>query len=240
METKKNASQTLENKKFIFFQLGLILSLGLVFLAFEWKSSYILFKFEPKETPITEDFVIPNTFFNETKPEAPKVNKQHLARSLQFVPVANTAVINTDNTPNSNSITNNTTIVPIETEKIDEPDVPVFHAEHFAHTKSCKNIEDEEQRKLCTFDEINKVLQKNLKYPADMKKAEIEGTVFIRFVVNKSGDIENIEVLRTPHAQLSNEAIRVLKMFPEFFPAKQNGRAVSQYYTLPVVFKLKG
>jgi protein TonB len=240
METKKNAKHSLENKRFLFFQLGLIISLGFIFLAFEWTSYYKKHIFIPVETGIVEDFVIPNTFFTEPKVEAPKINKQKITQSMQFVPVANNTVITPINNITPNPIVTNPNIIPIEPEKIDDSDVPVFQAEHFAHAKSCKNVEDEEQRKLCTFEAINNVLRKNLKYPADMKIAGIEGTVYLRFVVDKTGNINNVEVLKTPHAQLSNEAIRVLKLLPEFFPAKQNGRTVSQYYTLPVSFKIKG
>ncbi len=240
METKKNANHSLENKRFLFFQLGLIISLGFVFLAFEWTSYYKQHTFTPIEKGVAEDFVIPNTFFTEPKVEAPKINKQKITQSMQFVAVPNNTTITPDNTLTPNPVTTNANLIPIEPENIDEPEGPVYQAEHFAHAKTCKSIEDEEQRKQCTFDEINSVLRKNLKYPADMKKAGIEGMVYLKFVIDKTGDITNIEVLRAPHKQLSNEAIRVLKLLPEFVPAKQNGRTVSQFYTLPISFKLNG
>lgn len=238
METKKNKKATLERFRFIFFQTGLVIALGFVLVAFEWSSTLKQYVFKPVTDVVVEDFVIPNTFFKEAKPEQPRVNKQKIAQSMTYTSVPDNTNIEPDGPENPvEPNTDNLNPIILPDENIVD-DAPVHIAEHAAHTKKCASL-NEEQRRICTYEELNKILGKNLKYPADMKRAGISGTVHLRFVINKEGEVDNIEILRSPHEQFSKEAIRVVKLFPEMYAAKQNGRAVSQYYTLPIKFELK-
>ncbi|WP_114781960.1 energy transducer TonB [Botryobacter ruber] len=82
-------------------------------------------------------------------------------------------------------------------------------------------------------------LGKNMKYPRQAINAGIEGQVFVSFVVSKTGEISDIQVLRGLGAGCDEEAIRVIKGMPKWTPGKQNGRAVPVRYNLPVKFTLK-
>ena len=86
--------------------------------------------------------------------------------------------------------------------------------------------------------ELMKFIRDNLKYPLTAKKEGIQGRVILRFVVTKTGAIDNITVLRSLDPACDEEAIRLIKSMPRWIPGKQNGNAVPVYYTLPVVFKL--
>jgi periplasmic protein TonB len=83
-------------------------------------------------------------------------------------------------------------------------------------------------------------LAKNLKYPAIARENGIEGNVVVRFVVSKTGEIKNAEVLRTIGGGCDAEALRVVNSMPKWSPGKNNGKAVNVTYTLPVRFKLEG
>jgi TonB family protein len=81
-----------------------------------------------------------------------------------------------------------------------------------------------------------KWLSDHIKYPEECKKEGIEGRVHVQFVVNKDGSIPEVNVLKSPHPLLSEEAIRVVKAMPKWKPAKANGEIVRQRFILPIKF----
>jgi len=87
--------------------------------------------------------------------------------------------------------------------------------------------------------ELQKFLKKNIKYPPAALRNGIEGLVIVQFVVNKEGEISDVQVVKKLGGGTDEEAMRVVKMMPKFTPAKQNGRPVSYRYTLPVRFGLQ-
>lgn len=81
-------------------------------------------------------------------------------------------------------------------------------------------------------------IQKNTNYPAIARENQVEGTVYVDFVVEKDGAISNVKVRRGLGAGCDEEATRVIKMFPKWKPGRQNGRAQRVQYTVPVKFRL--
>jgi periplasmic protein TonB len=81
-------------------------------------------------------------------------------------------------------------------------------------------------------------LSNNMKYPAVARENNIEGTVFVGFVVGKDGTIRDVKVKRGIAGGCNEEAIRVVELMPKWNPGKQNGRPVSVAYTIPIKFKL--
>lgn len=81
-------------------------------------------------------------------------------------------------------------------------------------------------------------LNENIKYPLKAAQDRVEGKVIVQFLVKKTGKIDNVKVLRSVRKDLDDEAVRVVKMMPDFIPAKQNGEAADMPYTVPVSFKL--
>jgi len=88
-------------------------------------------------------------------------------------------------------------------------------------------------------DELMRFILGNLRYPSVAKEVGIEGRVIIRFVVSKTGDVTNVEILRGLDPSCDKEALRVVKMMPNWIPGKQNGRSVPVYFTLPIVYRLQ-
>ncbi len=86
--------------------------------------------------------------------------------------------------------------------------------------------------------EMMKYLSQNIKYPVIAQENGIQGSVVLRFVVGKNGEVSNVQVLRSLDPSCDKEAIRVVKSMPRWVPGKQNGNPVLVYYTLPVRFKL--
>ena len=67
----------------------------------------------------------------------------------------------------------------------------------------------------------------------------VQGRVIVQFVVDKTGQVRDVMVVRSVDKDLDKEAIRVVKSLPKFTPGRQNGKAVNVWYTLPVPFTLK-
>ena len=87
--------------------------------------------------------------------------------------------------------------------------------------------------------EMMKYLGKNIRYPAAAQRAGVEGLVVLSFVVSRTGEISEIEVVKSLGSGTDEEAVRVVKTMPKWSPGKQNGRSVPVRYTLPVRFAIK-
>ena len=83
-------------------------------------------------------------------------------------------------------------------------------------------------------------IAQHLKYPAIAQEQGIQGTVFVRFVVDKDGTIMDVEVKSSPDASLSKEAIRVIGLMPQWKPAMQRNKVVRSRFHLPIKFSLGG
>ena len=83
-----------------------------------------------------------------------------------------------------------------------------------------------------------KYLDSHIQYPPEAAKNNIQGRVILQFVVDKTGEIGEVKVVRSVDKDLDKEAIRFVKTLPKFIPGRQNGQAVAVWYTLPVTFKL--
>ena len=87
--------------------------------------------------------------------------------------------------------------------------------------------------------EMIRFLSANVVYPRKELENDIQGTVYIRFLVNGKGYPTNIEILKGVSPGIDKEALRVVRLLPRFKPGKQLGQPVSVYYGLPMVFKLQ-
>lgn len=84
-----------------------------------------------------------------------------------------------------------------------------------------------------------KYLASKMKYPVEAMKANVQGKVYVGFVVGRNGEITNVKVLRSVDTYLDAEALRVVSNMPEWTPGLQGGKAVRVSYTVPVNFKMK-
>lgn len=79
---------------------------------------------------------------------------------------------------------------------------------------------------------------RNLKYPAPARRMGVEGTVTIKFIIERDGAITNAEILRGFYEPCDSEALRLIQGMPRWKPGTQRGRSVRQSYVLPVRFRL--
>ena len=79
---------------------------------------------------------------------------------------------------------------------------------------------------------------RNVKYPEEAKDKEIQGRVFVSFVIEKDGSVNEVKVLRGIGGGCDEEAVRVIKAMPKWTPGKQKGKPVRVNYQIPINFKL--
>ncbi len=87
---------------------------------------------------------------------------------------------------------------------------------------------------------LMKFLQSNVKYPQLAKESNIQGTVYVQFVVEPNGSVSTVKVLRGIGGGCDEEAVRVVKNMPSWKPGKQRGKPVRVYFNLPIKFILQG
>ncbi len=87
--------------------------------------------------------------------------------------------------------------------------------------------------------ELRKFIAENVEYPEDAKAQKQEGKVFVKFVIDKEGNVRDAEIVNgTRFESLNNEALRVIKSMPQWKPGKQRGQNVNVSFVVPINFQL--
>jgi periplasmic protein TonB len=225
MESKKSSRANLEDKKFIFRQLGLIVALAVILLAFEWKSyEKTVDDLGQREVVEVPEDIIPITE-QKVKPPPPPPPKQVVKINVveDDEEVDDDIVIDVEATEE----TEIQEYVPIEIEEEE-----VVEEQIFMVVESMPGFPGGEQ-------ELNKYLYENIKYPQMAKESGIQGRVFVTFVVEKNGEVTDVRVLRGIGGGCDEEAIRVVENMPMWTPGKQRGKPVRVQFNLPIKFTLQ-
>lgn len=224
MQLKKNPDANLENKKGVYFLIGLLMSLGFVLIAFEWTQyEGEVDSLGELKLELDEEEMIPITQQQPPPPPPPP-------------PQTTIIEIVEDDEELEEELE-------IEDTEDDEDDVIEFVdiPEEVVEEPQIFTIVEENPEFPGGEVELFKYLGKNTKYPAIAKDAGIQGIVYVQFVVMEDGKInpEMITILRGVHPALDQEAMRVVKNMPKWKPGRQRGKPVRVYYKLPFRFTLK-
>ncbi len=224
--TKK--SKALGKFRVIHFQIGLIITGGLTLVAFEWTTPINPYDLPETDVIYEEEWEMP-PIFPEKEIKKPEVKfTEARKKSETFIIVKELPEPTPEPSPEPTPDPKFDPDKWAPTEPYVDPNpAPLPMAEIMPEFKG-------------GVEELFKYLCENIKYPARERDAGIQGTVYLRFVVGKKGNIKNVEVLRGVNEQINNEAIRVVKAMPKWKPGKQSGRPVSVIYNLPIKFKLVG
>lgn len=103
----------------------------------------------------------------------------------------------------------------------------------------CNENGTKEESLECMNQLISRHVLNTFEYPSKARSKNIEGKVFVNFVVSKTGEIEQIQVVRRVHPLLDKEAVRIVSLLPNaLLPALLNDKAVPVSFTVPINFKL--
>lgn len=157
---------------------------------------------------------------------------------------SNTNSLNLNTSNNRRSINdrlNEKLSQPIEKKKaiVDESSKPFIAVEHMPSYGDCKDIVSEKERRICTNKAVLNKIYDQLKYPALARENGIDGTVVIEFVINKTGEMKDIKILRDIGAGCGKAAMNAIKKLRNWSPGKQQGRPVNVLYRIPVKYKLQ-
>lgn len=227
MELKKSPKADLEDKKGLFLEVGLVIALIIALVAFNVKS------YDVEEVEFTqrtavdelEDVIIQTA---EDTPPPPEPEQPEVATELVVV-------------ENDAEITNELGIVDMgdNADKAQEEFVPVeIEEEEVVEEEEIFHVVEEEPEFPGGMEALYKYLGESIKYPQLAKENNIEGKVYVTFVVEKDGSIANPRILRDIGGGCGNEAIRVVKAMPKWKAGKQRGKNVRVQFNLPVSFKL--
>ena len=227
MEIKKSPKANLENKKLTFTLIGLVLALFIVWRVFEHRS----YDKQTVDTFTRQIEVIEEEMVEITKQEQPKPQVQ--APKPQVTQIQ---VVENDEETQDIEIDAEVTQDEVLEEYVYE--APEIEEEEIQEEEVFLSVEENPEfpggpAKLLEY------VQKNLKYPMMARESDIQGRVFVGFVVEKDGSISNVKVLRGIGGGCDEEAVRVVQSLPKFKPGKQRGNPVRVQYTLPIVFKLQ-
>lgn len=226
MEIKKSPKADLKNKRGLLLEIGLVVSLLLVIVAFSYTpKEKRVEKIDLQVAPVEEQ-IVEITRQDQKPPEAPrKVEVKVIADLLQVVTNDTKITTEVDFTEFDEDVEVVQT-VPVE-EEVVEDDQPFLIAETMPSFQGGD---------LNTF---RNWVQQNVKFPQIALENGIQGRVVLSFVIEKDGRLTNIQVLQTPDRSLSEEAVRVLSKSPKWSPGKQRNQVVRVKYTLPVDFRVQ-
>ena len=216
MELKKNPEVSLENKKSLFFQIGLIVTLVIVFVAFEWKSyDKVNYDLGQLNLDDLEEEIIPITK-QEIKPPPPPPPPP------EVIEIVEDEVEIEEELEIEDTESDEDEMIEIEEESDDEFFMVVENMPEFPGGDLG----------------LMRYIQKNVKYPPIAKEYNITGKVYVSFIVDKSGSVTNVKIVRGVDKNLDAEALRVVKSLPKYKPGKQRGKPVRVMFTIPINFTL--
>jgi periplasmic protein TonB len=221
MEVKKAPRFDLETKRSVFLQIGLIISLALSLIAFEWSSAVeannLSFYGVEMDVPVE---IIPITTHKEMeKPPMPK--------SVDFL------------------------FIEDNFSELDETlDLGSSELQPDAGWEWTTMEGPAEQREeiLLLADEMPEFpggekalfqfLSSSVRYPRDAVRNNIEGRVYVEFVVDRHGKISRVNIKRGVHPSLDAEALRVIESMPDWKPGVKDGQFVNVLFTVPIYFQI--
>lgn len=228
METKKSFKSNLENFKGTFTLVGLVVSLLVLYIFITSSSKDIVIQdLQGNNTGLVEEEQVTITRQDVPPPPPPQPQQQVSADIIQVVSndVNLKDVFNFDMDVDKDmsvdfsdvELGNNNTVE-------DEPE-PVIFAEQMPEFPG-------------GIDALKRYIAEHIVYPQMAQENDIQGTVYLRFVVTSKGKVGDVQIIRGVDPLLDEEAKRVVKGLPAFKPGMQGGRPVPVWYSVPIVFQL--
>ena len=229
MQIKKTPKANLENRRLLFTEIGLVISLLAVWGAFSYgtreKKTAVL---QGDSQAVEVEDMVPIT--QETPPPPPEAPKIPVLSDQIDIVEDNIKVddnfISLEDDANL-GVEIMDYVEEVKEEVVEEEAIPFQLVEE----KPSFNGGD--------ANEFSKWVNSKLEYPEIAKENGVQGRVPLQFTVNANGTVSNVKVLRGVDPSLDKEAVRVVSMSPKWKPGKQRDRAVKVTYTFPVIFQLR-
>lgn len=228
MNARKSKKADLEGKRFIFLELGMILSLGIVLFAFNVKT-YDKSQTEGYQRQFIDipEEMVPIT--EQKPPELPKIQPPQVITIIHIVenesPIDDHLIIDAE-ADQATEIPEYIPLAPVQGEEESDEAGEIFYV-----VESMPEFPGGEQK-------IYEYLAKSTKFPQMAHEAGIQGKVYLTFVVERDGSITDVRILRGIGGGCDEEAIRVVQDMPLWTPGKQRGIPVRVQFNLSIKFTL--
>ena len=231
MEIKKSEKASLENKRLLFTEIGLIVALLIVWGAFSYSSKdkkVAVFEDVTEEIAVEEEIPITqeNTPPPPETPDVPVLSDQIDIVDDEIVVDDNLFLNLEDDASIGIEIMDYVEAV-VEEEEVEEEAIPF------------QLVEEKPKFQGGDANDFTRWVNSRLQYPEIAKENGVQGRVTLQFTVNADGSVSNVKVLRGVDPSLDQEAVRVVSSSPNWTPGRQRDRAVKVTYTFPVVFQLR-
>ncbi len=226
MDVKKSKKADLEKKRGLFFQMGIVISLGACLVAFEWNST----SDNQEQLTVSNDAVEEVELPPITMPEKPKpkipVPKQI---SIDHLIIKDDEVIIDEDLEFS-----------VESSEDDVVDMGDYGLEEEDNENPVPFFSLEEKPEFPGGESaLMSYLAKSVHYPVIAQENDIQGTVYLSFIISKTGQVKNVALLRGVDPALDKEAVRVVSNMPDWTPGKQGTKCVDVSYQVPIRFILQ-
>ena len=249
MKTIKNY-QISGSKFYLRYTLGLIAALCTCLLMFEYASFYR--EYQTVEAPdfidytdeieLVSNFKIEEYIVGAQKKKQKKSIKNYVADDNVLVQRANIEPIKIGNKTldlgHISSAQNNGTRQLKIAKKAKIYGLGELKMENYPFFKECHNPDDPIAQFKCTQERLLSFLQRNARYPNIPREMGIEGSVHLSFIIDKEGQIKDVNVIRKLDEMLDSEAIRVVNTVPNFEAGSIQGKPINVRFHIPISFKL--
>jgi protein TonB len=230
MEAKKNPSKDVHRMRSMFFQIGLGISLIIVTTAFEWRTGIKKVSLRITDDPTVYELpVIPATRLTEPPPPSP------IKREPIPIPSAVTTLVSFIASTTEEAVPDQPFVVDILSEpsgkyasSSDEPEIDITGFVLFPEKAAMP---------IGGYEGFYKMLRNHLKYPKMAQRQNVDGKVYVEFIVNRDGTPVDIKVFRGIGYGCDEEAMRVIGL-SKWNPGKQRGKPVRVKMIMPIIFQL--
>jgi protein TonB len=239
MESKKNPKANVGRNSNLYFAVGLNVMLVLTYLGLEHKT------YETEATKIDIlmlddqfDEDIPITTINMPPPPPPKQIVTEAITIVEDVVDVEETIIESTEIGQDDVIEDRVVGVDeVAVEEVEEDiEVPFAVIERVPQFPGCTG--NNAELKACFQRKMQEHLQKHFSYPAAAADLNIQGKVFVFFLIDKNGEVTKIKS-RGPDNMLEKEAERIIGLLPKMEPGKQRNKSVGVPYSIPINFKLQ-
>ncbi|WP_252737122.1 energy transducer TonB [Reichenbachiella agariperforans] len=225
IQWKQERADKLRGQRRMFFFMGLAVALFAVNLAFQWK-------FE--DTAIVDELVMEKADFEEVleipqTQQAPPPPPEQVVQQPVIVEVPDEVIL--EEVKVNMDVETTEDMVVEEIEFVEEEPEEEVAEEIFL-------IVEDKPEPVGGMAAFYQYVGDNVKYPRTASLNNVQGRVFVQFVVNSTGQISDVKVVKGIGGGCDEEAARIVQEAPDWNPGKQRGKAVSVRMVLPITFKL--
>lgn len=117
---------------------------------------------------------------------------------------------------------------------------PLSFVKDMPHYASCEDTANLMAENICTRGLLSKYISQNYVYPEKARENNIQGTVYVQFVIDTLGNVTKVKVVKGVHELLDKAAVEAVSKLPPLIPGRQLGVKVPVIYTVPVKLVLDG